>query len=72
VGRLGISPEDGFENTVGRAFDEGLSDEVCVVVVIDQRLAARPVRTGAPEGRASWPAWRAARKETHHHEFHAV
>jgi len=50
----------------------GLSDEVCVVVVIDQRLVAASVETGAPQGRASWPGRRAAREETHHHEFHAV
>jgi hypothetical protein len=50
----------------------GLSGEVCVVVVIDLGLAAVPAAAGAPEGRASWPARRAARKETHHHEFHAI
>ena len=50
-----------------------LSDEVCVVVVIDPVLAAGPVATGAPEGRASWPARRAAREgTTHHHDQYAV
>ncbi len=51
----------------------GLSDEVCVVVVIDPVLAAGPAATGAPEGRASWPARRAAREgTTHHHDQYAV
>ena len=52
---------------------KGLSDEVCVVVVIDPVLAAGPAATGAPEGRASWPARRAAREgTTHHHDQYAV
>jgi predicted RNase H-like nuclease len=46
------SPARAFIGKRGR----GLSDEVCVVVVIDQRLAALAVETGAPEGRASLAA----------------
>jgi len=31
---LGISPEDGFENTIGRAFDDGLlTDDDCDAIL---------------------------------------
>jgi hypothetical protein len=57
----------------GVAYRRGLSDEVCVVVVIDPVLAVVLAETGAPEGRVSWPARRAAREgTTHHHDEHAV
>jgi transposase-like protein len=58
---------------VGVELAMGLSDEVCVVVVIDHGLAVAPAETGAPEGRADRRARRAAREgTTHHHEQHEV
>ena len=58
---------------VGEAETEafwGLSDQVCVVVVIDPGLCAGPPETGAPKGRAALAARRAAREGTSHHEHH--
>jgi tetratricopeptide (TPR) repeat protein len=50
----------------------GLSDEVCVVVVIEPRAGVWPAAMGAPEGRASWPAGRAVRERNHHDEHDEV